>query len=437
MNEVFLCSMTIQHIYNLFLDHPKVITDSRKIEKGCLFFALKGDNFNGNSFAEEALRKGAAYAIIDDKNYEQPEGTLLTDNVLETLQQLAAYHRARLGIPVIGITGTNGKTTTKELLAAVLSRKFNVVCTRGNFNNHIGVPLTLLSMDENTEMGIVEMGANHAGEIAELCNIADPDYGIITNIGIAHLEGFGSFETIKETKAELYKHTGNKNGLIFYNHDNPVLLGLTAGFARKKSYGTRDSDITGELLQSKPFLNARVNFPEETLDIQTRLIGIYNFENLMAAAAVGSYFGIDPAEIAHAVSEYVPQNNRSQMIERNGRTIIMDAYNANPSSMKASIENFISVFQPPRSVILGDMRELGAHSVEEHRSVVQKLSDFPFDAVYLVGPIFTEVAGNTSFNRFADVEKAVKHIRNHPPGKGAILIKGSRGIQLEKIMEVL
>ncbi|HZH73765.1 MAG TPA: Mur ligase family protein, partial [Mariniphaga sp.] len=252
--------MTIKHLYRLFLEHGKVTTDSRKIEEGCLFFALKGINFNGNKYAEEAINKGAVYAIIDEEEYVIGDKTILVENVLATLQELANYHRQKLGIPVIGITGSNGKTTTKELIAAVLSVNYKIVYTQGNLNNHIGVPLTLLQMNEATQMGIIEMGANHEGEIEMLCAIANPDYGIITNIGIAHLEGFGSFDTIKRTKAELYNHLKNKDGLVFYNNENPVLSELAEAISRKVAYGTKQADLTGELISASPYLTVRVNF---------------------------------------------------------------------------------------------------------------------------------------------------------------------------------
>src|SRR5690554_2922463 len=260
--------MTIKHLYRLFLEHGKVTTDSRKIEEGCLFFALKGINFNGNKYAEEAINKGAVYAIIDEEEYVIGDKTILVENVLATLQELANYHRQKLGIPVIGFTGSNGKTTTKELIAAVLSVNYKIIYTQGNLNNHIGVPLTLLQMNEASEMGIIEMGANHEGEIEMLCAIANPDYGIITNIGIAHLEGFGSFDTIKRTKAELYNHLKNKDGLVFYNNENPVLSELAEAISRKVAYGTKQADLTGELISASPYLTVRVNFPKNPLKIK-------------------------------------------------------------------------------------------------------------------------------------------------------------------------
>ncbi len=429
--------MTAEQLYQIFLKHPNIVTDSRKIEAGCLFFALKGEQFNGNQFASEALNNGAAFAIIDDAQFRVSERTILVDNVLKTLQELANYHRIKLGIPILAITGSNGKTTTKELISAVLSARFELVCTRGNLNNHIGVPLTLLQMDCNTEFGIIEMGANHAGEIAALCTIADPDYGIITNIGVAHLEGFGSFETIRKTKAELYQHVKKKKGTIFYNRENPVLVDLVSTIERRVSFGEENADLTGKYICSSPFLHIQINFPKEVREIQTQLIGRYNFENLMAAACIGHFFNVNPQEIQAALAGYQPINNRSQMIEKNGLKIVMDAYNANPTSMKASITSFISVFQSPRILILGDMLELGPRSLEEHRAILKNISSNKFKEVFLVGPIFTEVSGNLSYKTFLNSDELSRHLQKYPLHKGNVLIKGSRGIQLEKVVDYL
>ena len=429
--------MTIDQLYHIYLKHNKVTTDSRKIEKGCLFFALKGVNFNGNKFAEEAINKGAAYAIIDEKEFAVGQNTIVVNNVLETLQQLANYHRKKLKIPVIGITGSNGKTTTKELIAAVLSVDYNIIYTQGNLNNHIGVPLTLLELNEGTQMGIIEMGANHEGEIEALCSIADPDYGIITNIGIAHIEGFGSFETVKRTKAELYKHLMGIGGLIFYNSDNRVLSELVVNAERKVAYGTINADLTGELVSAAPYLKAKVNFPKQSQEIESRLIGSYNFENLMAAACIGHYFGISPESVKAALSGYLPQNNRSQMIERGKLKIVMDAYNANPSSMKASIESFISVFKSSRHLILGEMRELGDISQKEHRAILKLIAQNDYDNVYLIGGEFIKVAKEYPYKSFLSVDDLINYLQEHHLAAGAVLIKGSRGNQLEKVLEYI
>ena len=429
--------MTIEQIYKFFKAHPKVITDSRKIEKGCLFFALKGDKFNGNQFANDALKKGAAFAFIDEKEYNTSEKTILVENVLQKLQELALFHRNQLGIPILGITGSNGKTTTKELISAVLKEKYRVAFTQGNLNNHIGVPLTLLSMNKNTEIGVVEMGANHPYEIGELCAIADPDFGIITNIGLAHLEGFGSFETIKKTKAELYEHLKRKGGTIFYNNDNPVLQELVGVYSQTVSFGKTDADFTGEPVSSPPYLHAKVNFPKGILYLDSQLTGEYNFENIMAAACIGNYFQVEPLKIRAAIKNYRPQNNRSQLIEKNGLQIIMDAYNANPTSMQASIESFVSAFQQPRFLILGDMLELGEQSLAEHISILEQTKKHPFEAVFLVGPVFKEAARSSSYFTFSDVAALCTHLAQNPIKKGSVLIKGSRGIQLEKVLDYL
>ncbi|MCF6248334.1 MAG: UDP-N-acetylmuramoyl-tripeptide--D-alanyl-D-alanine ligase [Desulfobacula sp.] len=345
MTEGFFIShkmTTTENIYQLYNDFPVISTDSRRIEKNSIFFALKGDKFNGNKFAAESLKKGAAYSIIDEKEYISSEKTILVNNVLNTLTELANMHRKKLGIPILAITGTNGKTTTKELVSVVLSQKFRVSFTDGNFNNHIGVPLTLLKMNTDTQFGVVEMGANHLGEIAELCKIAEPDFGIITNIGKAHLEGFGSFEGVKKTKAELFNYIEEKNGVFFYNSDNSILEKMAGGFKNKITFGSKNANLTGELFQSPPFVHIKTNFEQGVLYINTNLIGNNNFENIMAAAAIGNYFKIDPLQTQKALKEYQPKNNRSQLIRRGDIIITMDAYNANPTSMQASIKSFLT-----------------------------------------------------------------------------------------------
>ena len=427
--------MTVEQIFKLFKAHPKVVTDSRKIEKGCLFFALKGDKYNGNQFANDALNKGADFAIVDEQKYNTSEKTILVENVLQALQELAFFHRKQLGIPILGITGSNGKTTTKELISAILSEKYQVAFTQGNLNNHIGVPLTLLSMNKTTEIGVVEMGANHPYEIGELCAIADPDFGMITNIGRAHLEGFGSFEIIKKTKAELYEHLKRKGGTIIYNNDNPVLKELVNDYSNNISFGKTDADFTGEPVSSPPYLHAKVNFSKGALYLNTQLTGHYNFENIMAAACIGNYFQVDPLKIQAAIKNYRPQNNRSQFIEKNGLQIIMDAYNANPTSMQASIESFASTFPSPRFLILGDMLELGEQSLQEHISILEQTKKHPLEAVFLVGPVFKEAAQSFSYFTFSDTSALCSHLAQNPIKKGSVLIKGSRGIQLEKVVD--
>lgn len=429
--------MTIEQIYKLFKKHPKVVTDSRNILQGCLFFALRGDRFNGNEFAEEALEKGAAFAFVDEKDYQTSERAILVENTLQTLQQLAHFHRLKLGIPIVGITGSNGKTTTKELIAAVLSEKYQVAFTQGNLNNHIGVPLTLLSMNDTTEIGVVEMGANHPYEIGELCAIADPDFGIVTNIGRAHLEGFGSFETIKKTKAELLEHIKRKGGTVFYNKDNPVLLEIVGNYSKTVSFGRKAADITGEPVPSPPYLHVKVNFPKGVLYLNTLLTGLYNFENVMAAACIGNYFEVEPTRIQAAIENYRPENNRSQLIKKSRLQIIMDAYNANPTSMQVSIESFVSAFSAPRYLILGDMLELGEQSLSEHKLILEQTKKHHFEAVFLVGPVFKEAAQNFHFISFQNSDELCSYLVSNPLKEGAVLIKGSRGIQLEKVLDFL
>jgi UDP-N-acetylmuramoyl-tripeptide--D-alanyl-D-alanine ligase len=429
--------MTVEEIYRLYLLHPKVQTDSRKIESGSVFFALKGEKYNGNRFAKDALEKGAAFAVIDEPEFKIPDKTILVDNVLKILQNLARFHRKNLGIPILGITGSNGKTTTKELIANVLSSIYSITCTQGNLNNHIGVPLTLLQMDKNTQIGVVEMGANHPFEIGELCSIADPDYGIITNIGRAHLEGFGSFETIKKTKAELFEHVKKKLGTIFYNKDNSILKELVAGYTNTISFGQKDAVFTGKPVLSPPYIHARVNFPQGALDLNTRLTGHYNFENIMAAACIGNFFNVDSQKIRDAINNYQPQNNRSQLIEKNGIKIIMDAYNANPTSMQASIESFVSTFQSPRFLILGDMLELGAHAFREHGFILEQTKKHPFEAVFLVGPVFKDAAQNYPYFTFDSSDELCGYLEKNPIRGGSVLVKGSRGILLEKVLDIL
>lgn len=427
---------SIEEIYGIFAENPKISTDSREIIHGSIFFALRGNNFNGNKYAEDALMKGAKYAVIDEKQYQSSGKMLIVKDVLETLQDLAQCHRRKLGIPILGITGTNGKTTTKELTARVLSQKFNVSFTQGNLNNHIGVPLTLLSMDSKTEFGIVEMGANHIGEIAKLCSIADPDYGIITNVGKAHLEGFGSFNGVKTAKAELYDYIKNKNGTVFINGNNQILQELSEGI-KKISYGSGECDFSGEPIKPSPFVRVKAEFPTGALCLDTNLTGDFNYENIMAAACIGNYFGVEPVKIQQAISDYRPSNIRSQLIDKNGVKIIMDTYNANPTSMKLSITSFLNSNNPPACsfLILGDMLELGMYSKQEHKDILNLLDDIPKENVFLTGKIFSEVASNKGWKTFENTEQLWNYLNNNPITTGYVLIKGSRGIQLERILD--
>ncbi|MBV5312508.1 MAG: UDP-N-acetylmuramoyl-tripeptide--D-alanyl-D-alanine ligase [Prolixibacteraceae bacterium] len=429
--------MNIENLYTIFRNHPVITTDSRNIPQQSIFFALKGDNFNGNKFANDSLSKGASYAVIDEQEFAFDERFILVDDVLLCLQQLARHHRDQLGLPIIAITGTNGKTTTKELVAAVLAEKFKVNFTQGNLNNHIGVPLTLLSMTSETEIGVVEMGANHPGEINTLCQIANPDLGIITNIGKAHLEGFGSFEGVIRTKSELYNFLKAKETKCFINADNPLLIKQAKGL-EQITYGNSTAYfMAGELASTDSYLVVKALFASGWLYLKTKLVGDYNFENLLAAACIGKYFEIDPLKIQAALANYTPSNNRSQLIRKEKNTIIMDAYNANPTSMMAALVNFASIKNDQKCLILGDMLELGEASEAEHQKVVDYIEDQNFSEVYLVGPVFMASKTRKEKKKFEHVELLSNYLKTQPIENKFILIKGSRGIHLEKILDLL
>ncbi len=427
----------LAELYKLFCQYPEVSTDSRDIKRGCLFFALKGERFDGNAFALQALEEGAAYAIVDDAALPADDRLIRVENVLISLQELANYHRHQLGIPIIAITGTNGKTTTKELMAKVLSLKYTISVTKGNFNNHIGVPLTLLRMDAQTQLGVVEMGANHIGEIAALCRIAEPDYGLITNVGKAHLEGFGSLDGVKKAKGELYDFLQSTGGRIFYNSDNPILCEMLRerGIERALAYGIIPDEVN--ILPNSPehpFL--RLAFPDNTA-INTQLIGNYNADNVLAALAVGRHFEISRQAAKLAIENYVPLNNRSQLIRTATNTVIMDAYNANPTSMRAAIENFARQAMPDKWVILGDMKELGQESDMEHRTIIDLLKEKQLNNVLLVGNNFKQAAGDFPASCFATVQDLMDYLATHPLQRATILIKGSHSTSLEKLASYL
>jgi UDP-N-acetylmuramoyl-tripeptide--D-alanyl-D-alanine ligase len=430
--------MSIKELYEIFANHPKISTDSRRIEKDSLFFALKGENFNGNTYAAMALEHGAVYSIIDEEAYQIDDRYILVENVLSTLQELAMYHRLQLDIPIIAITGTNGKTTTKELVTAVLSKKFRVDYTKGNLNNHIGVPLTLLAMSTATQIGVVEMGANHPGEIAALCEIALPNFGLITNVGKAHLEGFGSFDGVKQTKAELYRFVERTGGTIFLNTANAHLKEMAGAVATisyktvKVGYG-----IEGELIQSSPFMVFQVKFPKGWLYINTNLAGGYNLENALAAVCVGNYFGVSPLEIKEAIEAYKPSNNRSQFIKTVHNQLLMDAYNANPTSMDAALENFKTFDAPLKGIILGDMFELGEASHEEHQKIADKLATMDLALVLLTGKEFAQCQVPSSFLIFDDNSLLISYLESINPQDYLFLIKGSRGMKLENVVDKL
>jgi len=430
--------MNTEALYQIFLKHPVVTTDSRNIEAGSLFFALRGDNFNGNTFAQTALERGAAYAVVDEASFATGERILLVENVLATLQSLALLHRQRMGIPVLAITGTNGKTTTKELTASVLSKKFNLISTRGNLNNHIGVPLTLLTIKPETEFAIVEMGANHPGEIDALCRMAQPDFGLITNVGRAHLEGFGSFEGVIRTKSELYRFLEQNQGTIFINTSNPLLTAQT-GLTRKIGYTTvkGGEGLEGELVSADPLLVFKILFPKGWLYVKTRLVGGYNLENALASAAIGHYFDIDPTRIASALESYKPDNNRSQLVDTGRNRLLMDAYNANPSSTRVALENLAQLQAHKKGVILGDMLELGPDAAMEHQKIIDLLSTLDLDLVLLAGPNYAGCKLPANFKCFSQSTELVTHLKEEQFSEYLLLVKGSRGMKLETVLPEL
>ncbi|MCH3884634.1 UDP-N-acetylmuramoyl-tripeptide--D-alanyl-D-alanine ligase [Tenacibaculum aquimarinum] len=414
--------MKIEELYKLYSQHYLVDTDTREIRENTLFFALKGDNFNGNKFAEEALKKGALFSVVDEVEFQTSKNIILVDNVLKTLQELANFHRRQLSIPILALTGSNGKTTTKELINAVLSQQYETTATLGNLNNHIGVPLTLLSMDNNTEIGIVEMGANHPKEIEFLSEIVEPDFGYITNFGKAHLEGFGSLEGVIEAKSELYDFLNKNNKTVFVNSKDEIQLKKTNKMIRILF------DESIEFLEVNPFV--KLSFHK--VDIQSNLIGAYNFNNIAAAITIGEYFNISFEKIKSAIENYVSKNNRSQIIEKFSNKIILDAYNANPTSMKAAIESFNILNATQKTVILGDMFELGKTSLEEHQSIADLVASFYFDNVFLIGENFCKTETNS--HQFKSFEDLKKYLSKNNIDNSSILIKGSRGMALERIV---
>lgn len=422
--------MEISALYACFLECQGVTTDSRNCPAGSLFIALKGASFDGNRFAAQALAQGCRYAVVDNPEYAGTDSRiLLVDDCLKTLQQLANYHRRKLGTRIIGITGTNGKTTTKELVSAVLKQKYNLLYTQGNLNNHIGVPLTLLRLTPEHELAVVEMGANHPGEIKALVHIAEPDYGIITNVGKAHLEGFGSFEGVIRTKGELYDYLRGKAGsVIFLHHENPYLNGIAQGLECIRYGQTPGLFVSGQLTGCSPFLAFDWTAAGETHSVQTHLIGSYNLDNALAAAAIGTYFGVSATQVCQALADYVPQNNRSQLVDTGRNRLIVDAYNANPTSMTAALENFRQIKTSPKMVILGDMRELGEASLIEHQKIIRLLDEYRFERVLLVGPEFAKAT--SAYEHFNNVDEVKKALEQNKPEGFTILIKGSNSLKL-------
>jgi len=427
--------ITIEELYPIYLEHRIISTDSRQIIPGSLFFALKGDNFDGNKYAGAAVDSGAAYAVIDDAVYAGTN-TLLVDNVLDTLQQLALMHRRKFDIPVIAITGSNGKTTTKELINAVLSRQYKVTATKGNLNNHIGVPLTLLEIADETQLAIVEMGANHQLEIESYCRIAEPTHGLITNIGKAHLGGFGGYEGVIKAKTELYTWLRSTGGTVFVSSDNPLLIEHTAGMKRLL-YGTEKGIFTrGKVKNTSSTLDVDWFTENDTITVQSNLVGKYNFENVMAAICLGVYFSVPDFDIKIAIASYLPSNSRSQAIHTERNFIILDAYNANPTSMQLAIENFRLMEAPHKMLILGDMLELGDESLAEHQEIVNIIDASGFEKIILVGPDFTEAAKGR-FSCFSTSDEALRWLRDQQLTNFTILVKGSRGIKTEKVLDAL
>ena len=426
---------TIANLHSLFLECSSVSTDTRKIEKNSLFVALKGDNFDANTFAKEALEKGAKYVVIDNPTYLIDNRTLLVKDSLIALQELAKYHRTFLGLPIIALTGSNGKTTTKELIHAVLSKKYNTLATISNLNNHIGVPLTLLRFTKETEIGIVEMGANHQKEIEFLCKIAQPDYGYITNFGKAHLEGFGGVEGVIKGKSEMYDYLRDNNKIVFVNLDDSIQKEKSTNIKRF-SFSLNDStaDVKISTIEANPMV--KIIFNNQT--IQSHLIGIYNANNINAAITIGNYFKVSDELIKEAIENYIPENNRSQLILKNGNEIILDAYNANPSSMAAAIANFIQLEKKNKIAILGDMFELGEESHNEHEKIVDLLINETSITTYFIGKDFyANQTSNTHLKFFENFENFAAFLKTNLPNNNLLLIKGSRGMALEKTLDLI
>jgi len=433
-----------EQFYPIFLESAGISTDSRKTEKGSVFFALKGEKFDGNAYVSQVLDNGAGYAVCDDRRYSGSEDKRIVyvENVLVFLQQLARHHRRQFKIPVIAITGTNGKTTTKELVRSVLEKKYRVHCTRGNLNNHIGVPLTLLGMNSQTEIAIIEMGANHIGEIDELANIAEPDFGIVTNMGTAHIEGFGSEEGVRQTKSELYRYLNKHNGTIFVNTEEPHLSDYIPSGSRTNRYDSELIDSGGNPWKVKlnglqPGLSVRFTGDDGIINhIESKLFGSYNFKNILAGIAVGKYFKVYPSDIAAAIDQYIPDSNRSQIVSYQGSEIILDAYNANPSSMRAAIASFAQRSEVEGKIlILGDMFELGENSVKEHDSLIDFIQQFPWEYTALTGQMFNATSPYRANIHYFKTFDDLKHWFDLLPKEGkSIMIKGSRGMALERLL---
>lgn len=431
--------ISLEKLYLIYKEHPIVFTDSRKANSGGIFFALKGVSFDGNDFAVKAIEEGADYAVVDRIELADTPQCIYVNDVLTSLQQLANYHRRKLTIPILAITGTNGKTTSKELIAEVLGQKYNVLATKGNLNNHIGVPLTLLEIQKEHQIAIVEMGANHPGEIKFLCSIAEPDYGLITNVGKAHLEGFVSFEGVIKTKSELYRYIESKHKAIFINIDNTILNDVAGENLEKLTFAINNpsAQLIGEIANNDLFLVAKILFPKGWLYIKTNLTGKYNLENILAAARVGIHFNVDPLLIQKGIENYHPTNKRSQVLKKDNTTFIVDCYNANPSSMVLAIQNFIDINKTGKVLILGDMLELGVNSIGEHQKIIELLKKSDCKDVFLIGQYFQQTIAPVYYKKFLNVDEFLNTTEQYKLKDKFILIKGSRGISLEKVIDAI
>jgi UDP-N-acetylmuramoyl-tripeptide--D-alanyl-D-alanine ligase len=424
--------INIEQLYHIYLQHSSVQTDTRKLKTGDLFFALKGENFNGNKFAKQAIDNGAAFAVIDDAAFELPGKTFLVENVLNSLQQLAKHHRQQFSIPFIAITGSNGKTTTKELVHAVLSTSFKTYTTEGNLNNHIGVPLTILKIKADAEIAVIEMGANHQKEIESYCQYAMPTHGLITNCGKAHLEGFGGVEGVKKGKGELFEYLRANRGVAFIMNDYDYLKEMSRGIQSIITYGSIAANINGRVIKNEPFLEVEINNGVIIPEIKTQLIGDYNLPNVLAAVTIGNYFKVPAEKIKNAIENFIPSNSRSQLIEKGTNKIVLDAYNANPSSMKLAIENFASFQAENKVLMLGAMAELGNDSLQEHKEIVELIKKYNWKNVVLTGGDFLKT--EHPYLIFTTPDEARNWFKQQQFENTAILVKGSRSMQMEKIL---
>ncbi|MCZ4224023.1 UDP-N-acetylmuramoyl-tripeptide--D-alanyl-D-alanine ligase [Pedobacter rhodius] len=431
---------TTEELYQHFLKNPVISTDTRNISDGCIFFALKGDNFNANTFAAQAIDKGASFAVVDEAEYVTSERYLLVEDTLSALQDLASHHRKQLNIPVIGLTGSNGKTTSKELVNAVLAERYKTFATFGNLNNHIGVPLSILSIGSDVEIAVIEMGANHQKEIELLCTIAQPTHGIITNVGMAHLDGFGGFEGVKKGKAELYAYLKETQGYTFINRDNSHLMEMSAaaGLSKLIFYGTENGNtIKGELKSSDPFIEVVWTNHEILSTVKTNLTGSYNFENILASICIGDFFDMNPEEINNGLANYQPQNNRSQLTKTESNTVICDFYNANPSSMSAALDNIAVLTADKKIAILGDMFELGAESAGQHKLIAEQAVKSGLDKIIFIGKYFSVLSNDYAGVFFETPAQAIEYLAENKITNSLVLLKGSRGMKLESLLAYL